>query len=136
MNIRVSNITSTSFVVLWDEVDDADWYSVRWRNRYHIGSARETTTSYNLTRLTPNRSYNVTVIAINTCGPGTSSDVFIAMTNASNVIKILSSSTSPTTSTMTLPTTSSFIQQSCTCSPTQSSTEQCGNLHVCMILYT
>ena len=43
MNIRVSDTTSTSFVVRWDEVDDADYYIVNWRD--DGGSVRESTTS-------------------------------------------------------------------------------------------
>jgi len=39
MNIRFSDITSTSFVVQWDEVDDADWFNVLWWE--DGGSARE-----------------------------------------------------------------------------------------------
>ena len=37
--------------------------------------------SYNVTGLTANTSYNITVIAINTCGAGPVSNVTMAMTN-------------------------------------------------------
>jgi len=43
MNIRVINITSKSFVVQWDEVDDANQYYINWSS---VGDgSREVTTS-------------------------------------------------------------------------------------------
>jgi len=83
MNIRYDHVTSVSFVVHWDEVDDADKYLVNWRRSG--GKAREATTLQTLrtiTGLTPNTTYDVTVFAINSCGQSvTSSDVFIVTTN-------------------------------------------------------
>jgi len=69
MNIRYNHVTSTSFVVQWDEVDDADQYLVNWRSG--SSEAREATTSqtsHTITGLTPNTTYDVTVFAINGCG--------------------------------------------------------------------
>jgi len=79
MNIRYNH---TSFVVQWDEVDDADKYLVNWSGG---GKAREATTlrtSRTITGLTPNTTYYVTVFAINGCGEtSTGSDVLIVTTN-------------------------------------------------------
>jgi len=79
MNIRYNH---ASFVVQWDEVDDADKYLINWSGG---GKAREVTTlrtSHTITELTPNTTYNVTVFAINGCGQSaTGSDIFIVTTN-------------------------------------------------------
>jgi len=101
INIRFSHITSTSFVVHWDEVDDADQYLVNWRIG-DGGKAREATTtqtSHTITGLTPNTTYYMIVIAINRCGQsGTGSDVFIVTTDLWNTIKPSSSISTMSTS--------------------------------------
>ena len=64
INITVSDITDTSFVVQWDEVDNAVWYIVSW-------SVKETSTqetSHTITGLAPNTSYGVTVEVADSCG--------------------------------------------------------------------
>ena len=123
MNIRVSNITSTSFVVQWDEVDDADHYIVNWRGD---GSVRESTTSrtsHTISHLSPNTTYNVTVTAGNICGSGTVSDILIVTSNVAILIgpsiTTLSLVTTPISSTMMLLTTSSGSAP-CVYMPTQS----------------
>ncbi|XP_065890845.1 uncharacterized protein [Dysidea avara] len=87
INIRVSEISSTSFVVQWDEVDDADHYIVNWRD--DGGSVRESTTSLisiTITQLSPNTTYNVTVTAGNICGSGTVSDILIVTSNVTLLV--------------------------------------------------
>jgi len=85
IKIRFSDITSTSFVVHWDEVDDINKYLVNWRIDGGGGKATEATTSQTsriITGLTPNTTYYVTVIVINSCGQSaTGSDVFIDTTD-------------------------------------------------------
>jgi len=123
-NVRVSNITDASFVVQWDALDDADQYFVNWRNGN--GSVREAVTlrtSHIITGLTSNTIYRVTVTAFNGCGIGLNSNIYITTTYIlSDIIKLLS------TSTMILPTTSSAMQPSSTCSPIQLIREQSGNV--------
>ena len=85
MNVRIrDDITSESFVVLWDEVMDifTITYNVTWYNDSGIiGMDTVNSPPYTVTGLTTNTSYNVTVVAINTCcGAGPVSDVE-AMTN-------------------------------------------------------
>ena len=70
MNVRIrDDITSESFVVLWDEVMDifTITYNVTWYNESGI-IEMDTVNSppYTVTGLTANTSYNVTVVAINT----------------------------------------------------------------------
>jgi len=81
MNIRASGISNASFIVLWDEVDDADRYFVNWRSGH--GVAREaitSRTSHNLTGLIPNTTYYATVTASNSCGEGTLSKFLMVIT--------------------------------------------------------
>jgi len=121
-NIRVSNITETSFVLRWDEVDDADQYFINWRNGN--GSVKEATTSltsHTITELVPNTTYDVTITVRNSCGRLNSS-INITTTTIPNFIKLLS---------MILPTTSSAMQQSCTCSLIQLIGDKSGNVY-CM----
>ena len=86
MNIRFRevDITSESFVVQWDAVNDIFpvTYTVRWyRGDNLIGMVSVNGLSYTVTGLTANTSYNVTVVAINTCcGAGPLSDVVMVMT--------------------------------------------------------
>ena len=125
MNIRFSDITNTSFVVQWDEVDDVDLYIVNWSD--DGGNARESTisrTSTTITQLSPNTTYNVTVTAIS-CGKiGTSSGTFKVTTNIWNAIQLTSISTI-----MLQQSTSSVMEQSITSSthfPTQSNRMKSG----------
>ena len=83
MNVRIrDDITNESFVVLWDEVMDifTITYIVTWHNKSDI-IEMDTVGSppYTVTGLTANTSYNVTVVAINTCcGAGPVSNVVVA----------------------------------------------------------
>ena len=111
----VGNITSASFVVQWDEVDDADYYIVNWRD--DGGSVRKSTTSQTsitITQLSPDTTYSVTVTAVNICGSGTASDILIVTTNVGLLVELSTSSSVMTTSStmssmvaMAIPTSSS-----------------------------
>jgi len=68
MNIRCSDVTSTSFVVHWDEVDNADQYFVNWKIGDIAREAIISQTSHSIAGLTPNATYYVTVSAANSCG--------------------------------------------------------------------
>ena len=89
MNIRIpeDDITSESFIVQWDAVAVNDifpvTYTVRWYGEDGSnGTASVTGLSFTITGLTANTSYNVTVVAVNTCcGEGPVSDVVMVMTN-------------------------------------------------------
>ena len=86
MNVRIrDDITSESFVVLWDEVKDifTITYNVTWNDESGIiGMDNVNSPPYNVTGLTANTSYNVVVVAINTCcGAGPVSVPVKAMTN-------------------------------------------------------
>ena len=120
MNIRFpeDDITSESFVVQWNEVDDIFpvTYTVRW---YGVDGIDNTTTvnepMYTVTGLTANTSYNVTVVAINTCcGAGPVSNVTMVMTNNEPTTP------PPTTSTMSssTPTSGKFYLCTSTCTYT------------------
>ena len=107
MNITFpqDDITSESFVVQWDEVNDIFPvnYTVRWYGEDGSnGTANVTGLSYTVTGLTNNISYNVTVVAINTCcGTGPVSNVTMVMTNMKPTTLPPSSPTSNTTATPT-----------------------------------
>ena len=86
MNVRIrDDITSESFVVLWDEVMDifTITYNVTWYNESGIiGMDTVNSPPYTVTGLTANTSYSVTVVAINTCcGAGPVSIPVEVMTN-------------------------------------------------------
>ena len=86
MNVRIrDDITNESFVVLWDEVMDifTITYTVTWYDDSGIiGMDTVNSPPYTVTGLTTNTSYNVTVVAINTCcGAGRASVPVEAMTN-------------------------------------------------------
>ena len=85
VNIRnPDDITNESIVVQWDAVDDIFpvTYNVTWYNESGIiGMDTVNGTSYNVTGLTANTSYNITVVAISTCGAGPVSNVIMTMTN-------------------------------------------------------
>ena len=85
MNVRIrDDITSESFVVLWDEVMDifTITYNVTWYDDSGvIGVDAVNSPPYTVTGLTANTSYNVTVVAINTCGAGPVSVPVQGMTN-------------------------------------------------------
>ena len=87
MNITASNITYTSFVVQWDEVDDALSYAVyvsnsSINNRRDINRIRTRQTSLTYEQLTPNTSYYVSVANFNGCGDGAFSGLITVFTNA------------------------------------------------------
>jgi len=95
VNIRFSDITTTSVVVQWDDVDNAYHYVLNWND--DDGAGREAViaqTSRTIAGLTPNTVYSVTVFARNVCGRGIVSDAFQVITNASS----MSSYTAPTSS--------------------------------------
>ena len=85
ITIRDSDTTSESFVVLWDEVMDifTITYNVTWYDDSGIiGKDTVNSPPYTVTGLTANTTYNVTVVAINTCcGAGPFSDVVEVITN-------------------------------------------------------
>ena len=87
MNVRIrDDITSESFVVLWDEVMDifTITYHVTWYDESGIiGMDTVNSPPYTVTALTASTTYNVTVVAINTCGAGPVSVPVQAMTNMS-----------------------------------------------------
>ena len=98
MNVRIrDNITSESFVVLWDEVMDifSVTYNVTWYNESGIvGMVTVNSPPYTVTGLTASTSYNVTVVAINTCcGAGPVSNVIVntasTSTTPGNVTQLL-----------------------------------------------
>jgi len=79
--ILISNITSTSFVVQWDVVDDTDWFNVLWWE--DGGSVREnitTRTSITIRGLAPNTKFNVNITAGNICGSVVNSDILSVTT--------------------------------------------------------
>ena len=82
---REMDITNESFVVQWDAVNDVFpvTYIVRWyRGDNLIDEDSVNGLSYTVTGLTVNTSYNVTVVAINTCcGAGPVSNVIIVTTD-------------------------------------------------------
>ncbi|XP_065911162.1 receptor-type tyrosine-protein phosphatase S-like isoform X3 [Dysidea avara] len=105
MNIRFSDITNTSFIVQWDEVDDADQYIVNWRD--YGGSVRESTpslTPHTITGLTPNTTYVVYVGVINACGSEKNSSIKNVTTKMSEYL-LLPSSVSTSLSVLTTPLT-------------------------------
>ena len=87
MNIAIPQdyITSQSFIVRWNLVNDIFTvnYTIRWYGEDDSnGTATVNGLSYNVTGLTANTSYNVTVAAINTCcGAGPYSNVTNVTTN-------------------------------------------------------
>ena len=107
---RETGITSGSFIVRWDMVNDIFPvnYTVRWyQGDSLIGMVSVDGLSYTVTGLTANTSYIVTVAAINTCcGIGPNSNVIIATAN--NIHPTLSP-TVTTTITITRATTSTAI---------------------------
>ena len=109
MNIRFSEITSTSFDIQWDKVDDADWYIVIWRD--DGGSVNQSTTSVTVPQLSPNTTYSVTVTAGNLCGSGTASDILNVTTN---VTLLVGSSISPSSLSSSVITTASTINSMAT----------------------
>ena len=101
MNVRIKDdITSESFVVLWDEVMDffTITYNVTWYNDSGIiGMDTVNSPPYTVTGLSANRSYNVTVVAINTCcgaGP-VSTPVEVMINMREPTLPPLSSLTTP-----------------------------------------
>ena len=98
MNITIRDgITSESFVVQWNEMTDYFTvnYTVTWYNESGIvGMVTVNSPPYTVTGLTANTSYNVTVVAINTCcGAGPVSNVIVNTTSTTttpgNVTQLL-----------------------------------------------
>jgi len=110
MNITINNITSTSFVVHWDEVGDAYQYNVRWRKG--SGSVRAVTsqTSLNITGLIPNTAYNVTINAVNKCGSGNS--ISVTTSTIESLVPEMTSTTTTLSSTR-IPPTGNVIMYCC-----------------------
>ena len=85
MNVRIrDDNTNESFVVLWDEVMDiiTITYNVTWNDKSGtIGMNIVNSPPYTVTGLTANATYNVTVVAINTCGAGPASVPVEVITN-------------------------------------------------------
>ena len=85
-NIIFIQRTCTSFVVQWDEVIDLFpvTYEVSWSDGSDDnGTITTNQTSYTIHGLNYDTTYNVTVVAINTCrGPGIASDALL-ITNTS-----------------------------------------------------
>ena len=114
MNVRIptENINTDSFMVQWDAVTDIFpiTYTVRWYGENTDNSTTTNELSYTITGLTSNTSYNVTVVANNTCcGAGPVSDVVMAATMSDNIM----SSTMPTPSVIP-PSNSMFLLLCCT----------------------
>ena len=112
----ISNITSTSFVVLLDEVDDADWFNVLWWE--DGGSAREnitTQTSITIRGLTPNTKYYVNITAGNICGSVVNNDILSVTTlMIGSPVPIVTMMTTATTMSNSLTMSSSTIITSST----------------------
>ena len=85
MNVRIrDNNTNESFVILWDEMMDifTITYNVSWYDDSGIiGMNTVNSPPYTVTGLTANTTYNVTVVAVNTCGAGPTSVPVQAITN-------------------------------------------------------
>ncbi len=61
-NVHATNITYDSFVINWDEVDNAEYYKI-FIDGVEIGWANAPATSYTVTGRTQGKTYNVQVIA-------------------------------------------------------------------------
>ena len=84
-NIRVLEKDNVSFIVQWDRVADLFpiTYTIRWYKEGTDGNVTTTELFYNVTGLTSNTSYSVTVVANNTCcGAGDISDTIMVTTSA------------------------------------------------------
>ena len=117
VNIRnPDDITNESIVVQWDAVDDIFpvTYNVTWYNESGIiGMDTVNGTSYTVTGLTNNTSYNITVVAINTCGAGPVSNV-MTMTNMRPPTLPPPTTTATVTTTLTpSPTSGNFMLLLC-----------------------
>ena len=99
IEIPADDITSESIVIRWSSVNDIFpvTYAVRWYGEDGSnGSDTVNGLSYNMTGLTANTSYSVTVVAINTCcGAGPVSDVVMVMTDMKPPPPMPSSTPSP-----------------------------------------
>ena len=91
-NITVSQRTCNSFMVQWDEVIDMFpvTYEVTWSDGN--GDSESDTTdqsSYTINGLTYDTSYNVTVVAINTCcGAGPASNIVLTTNNTLALVTV------------------------------------------------
>jgi len=91
-NITVSQRTCDSVMVLWDEVIDMFpiTYKVTWSDgNGDNGSNTTDQLSYTINGLTYDTSYNVTVIAINTCcGAGPSSNIMLTINSTLALVTV------------------------------------------------
>jgi len=114
MNIRVINITSTSFVVQWNEVDDTNQYYINWSSAGDSSRGVTTSqTSHTMTGLIPNTTYYVTIISVNSCRFVTDLSVTTLMVGS-----LVPTLTMITTTTLTIP--NSFMMSSIIMRPTGS----------------
>ena len=106
------DITSESFIVEWDEVMDLFPinYTVQWyRGDDLIGTASVDGLSYNVTGLSADTLYSVTVTAVSTCcGEGPVSFVNMVTTNyeptnPTNATAVIVTTTTTTTTTRATP---------------------------------
>ncbi|XP_065911030.1 uncharacterized protein [Dysidea avara] len=118
--LLVSNITSTSFVVQWDEVNGADYYIVNWRGGSNVRESISQT-SIIITQLSPNTTYNVTVTAGNICGSGRVSDILIVTTNGPSISSV-TTTTSSISSMVAMATTTTLSSSMMNTSPISSMT--------------
>ena len=96
-NVIIIEKTSESLYVQWEEVLDifSINYTVKWSGSDSSDTHIVNELSYNVTGLTPNTVYTITVAAINTCcGEGPESDPIMNMTdmgpiNPGNVIHVI-----------------------------------------------
>ena len=132
MNIRFppDDITSESFVIQWDAVMDLSTvnYTVRWYGEDGSnGTATVNGLSYTVPGLTNSTYYNVTVVAINTCGAGPMSDVVMVITNTSSTTTGITPTPTPTTIPTPTQTTIPTPTQTTIPTPTQT-TSPSGNI--------
>ena len=118
MNIRFpgNEITDQSFIVQWSSMNDIFpiIYTVRWYGEDGSnGTATVNGLSYTVTGLTANTSYNVTVVAINTCcGAGPVSNVVMVITNNEPPTPTATTTTATTTTTTLTPTPGNILYSS------------------------
>ena len=101
---------SSSIVVQWDEVDDSltTTYVITWTSERDLNNVQAKTveehSSYNITGLTLNTVYTITVYATNRCGQGPEHSTSVSLTTDA----IFSSTSTAITNTMTITSTASL----------------------------